>query len=143
MIEALIAGGFALGVAVLGWLLGESGRRRESEYKSRAQRYERLLVLLRGFHETTFSPAQIQEFTDEMNLCWLYCPDEVIAAAYRFVASVETGAGTTSGQRQMAAGEFIAAMRRDIFRRALLPAWGRTKLEGTDWRSLGPGAGKG
>jgi hypothetical protein len=50
------------------------------------------------------------KFLEQINLCWLYGPDEVIRKANDFLAKVEQGAE----DRELAAGKFVLPVRRDL-----------------------------
>jgi hypothetical protein len=76
--------------AIVAWNLNERGRRRRDEYVRREARYQRLISALRGFYVATVDRSMRQEFLDQVNLCWLYCPDEVVRSAYGFLDTVHT-----------------------------------------------------
>ena len=68
---------------------------------------------LRGFYSGIENADRLKgEFLDQLNQCWLYCPDEV---------------------KEKAMGEFIAAIRKDLLSRVLVRC---TKLIGEDFRHL-------
>lgn len=121
-------------VAAVGWLLNQREKREAVEYARREARYRQLLAALRGFYEETADPEMRVKFLDQVNLCWLYCPDEVIRRAYAFLETVQTGAATTGEAKNLAAGELVAAVRRDLISRERVTA---TRLNAEDFRHLG------
>ena len=125
-------------VALLGWMGNEYFKRTDKEYIRKEERYVELVKSLRGFqaHRDPNDPQTRearQTFLDQLNLCWLYCPDKIVEKGYALVATLTTGAGTTDKARQEAAGEFVLAVRRDLFSRG----WFRgTKLKAKDFEIL-------
>ena len=106
-----------LAVAVVAWWLNETAKRRNEEYVRKEQNYKALLVSLPGFHADNQIAGSKQQFLERLNECWLYCPDEVIRAAYAFIASVRVAANSTAEDRQLACGKLVAAIRRDLHAR--------------------------
>lgn len=125
-------------VTVLVWGLNERSKRVNEEYVRKEERYLELVNSIRGFHahieagDTKAQEAK-QTFLDQLNLCWLYCPDEVVEKGYAFLETVKKGAGSTAEERQQAAGEFILALRRDLLNQGL---FGGTKLKAKDFKIL-------
>jgi len=73
------------------------------------------------------------DFLNQLNQCWLYCPDEVIRKGYDFLDTVHTRAVQPDAVKEKVMGEFVAAIRRDLLSRQLVK---RTKLTGMDFRHL-------
>ena len=121
-------------VAIVAWALNERGRRRRDEYVRREARYQELLAGLRGFYVDTLDRAKRLEFLDQVNLCWLYCPDDVIRVAYRFLDSVHTDKALSGEDKERAAGELVAAIRRDLLSRRTITS---TSLDAADFRHFG------
>ena len=74
-----------------------------------------------------------QNFLDELNQCWLYCPDDVILKAYAFLDTVHTGAATDDATKESHCGDLVAAIRRDLLSRKV-PA--KTQLTSKHFRHL-------
>jgi hypothetical protein len=121
-----------LAAGVVAWLVNENQRRRWEEYRRKEERYRELLKALQGFY-ATHDTARKQVFLEELSLCWLYCPDEVIGKAYAFLDTVKTGVRATDQEKEAAAGAFVAAVRRDLLGKRLVS---KTNLQGSDFRFL-------
>jgi len=118
---------------VVAWFVNEWQRRSLEEYHRKEERYQELLRTLRGFYVTTQDHTLKEAFLHQVNLCWLYCPDEVIQNAYKFLSTVHTGASQSDEVKEKAAGELIATIRRDLLSRAIVR---KTKLSGSDFKHL-------
>jgi hypothetical protein len=119
--------------AVLAWYANERRKRAWEEYVRKEENYKKLLSLLRGFHVSTQNTATKQGFLDELNQCWLYCPDDIIRKAYAFLDTVKVGSQSDDIAREAACGELIAAIRRDMLNRRLVK---KTQLTAKDFRHL-------
>lgn len=76
-----------------------------------------------------------EEFLKQVNLCWLYCPDEIIHKSYGFLDSVRTGAQLSDEEREKALRQFVLGARTDMLARGWW--WqNRTKLIAEDFRIL-------
>ncbi|MGB7749592.1 MAG: hypothetical protein WBN75_20150, partial [Verrucomicrobiia bacterium] len=69
--------------------------------------------------------------SDQLNLCWLYSPDEVIQAGYNFLSSVHTDQKRTDTEKEAALGAFILEIRKDLLKRRIAR---RTSLKPIDFR---------
>jgi len=125
-----------LGAAILAWLLNESSKRSWEQYKRKEERYKELLLSLRGYYVKSENLEKRQQFLDQVNLCWLYSPDDVILKANDFLNTVETGTEATESDRVKAAGELFVAIRKDLLPRRLWMFWRKTKLDIQDVRHL-------
>ena len=122
-------------VAIIAWALNERGRRERDEYVRREARYQELLAALRGFYEGTPDRAKRLDFLDQVNLCWLYCPDDVIRKAYRFLETVHTDVAPTRDEdKKLALGELVAAIRQDLLSRTTIKS---TRLRASDFKHFG------
>lgn len=141
--------------ATLAWLFNQWRERSREEYLRKEKLYRALVDAMQGFYQqsptsttipfsTTLVSAGIeqttqrrQEFLDQLRLAWLYCPNKVIRKAYAFLDTVhaEQGSPVAHGQAELAFGEVIAAIRRDLLPSIFL-LWRRTKLSGADYRHL-------
>ena len=115
------------------WYLNEQSKRSYEEYKRKEERYAALIRSLRGFYVDSFSKELRDEFLNQLNLCWMYCPDEVIHKAYKFLVMVHTGKKYSEGEKEKAVGEFILAIRRDLINRKPLS---KTELKPEDFKHL-------
>jgi hypothetical protein len=121
----------ALGISV--WYLNERSKRTQDEYKRKEERYSELLRTIRGFYVDSQDKSLKEDFLLQLNLCWLYAPDEIIQHAYNFLDKVRVGEKASDEEKEKAAGELFTAIRRDILKRKLLK---ETKLNSNDFRHL-------
>ena len=125
---------------VVGWYFNEHSKRANErarlawdQYERRRKRYEKLLRTSRGFYVSTQDTRLKDAFLEQLKLCWLDAPDEVIKSAYAFLDTVHTEASSSEAVRERAFGEFVAAIRRDL----LSPkATTETKLGAGDFKHL-------
>lgn len=115
------------------WYLNERSKRTYEEYKRKEERYSELIRSLRGFYVDSFSKELRDEFLNQLNLCWMYCPDEVIHKAYKFLLMVHTGKKYQDDEKEKAVGEFILAIREDLINRKPLR---KTELKPEDFKHL-------
>lgn len=131
---APLVGVLVTGIGAVGaWVINEKRKRASEEYQRKEERYRELLGALRGFYITDRDPRAVQTFLDQLNLCWLYCPDNVIRSAYAFVDTVSTGVLRTDEEKELAVGELVAAIRHDLVSRRIVK---RTRLSAADFRHL-------
>jgi len=123
-------------IAILLWYLNEVSKRKWELYARKEERYKQLLISLKGFYDATQDTAQKAAFLEELNLCWLYSPDEVIRKAYAFLDTVKVGADTTPKEKADAAGDLALAVRKDILPRPLWKLGRKTKLAPSDFKHL-------
>ncbi len=125
-------------VAVVGWLLNERSKRQWERYKRKEDRYVALLDKLKGFYVGA-NPATAKgdknDFIHQLNVAWLYCPDAVIRKGYHFLECVHTGVKKSDEAKELAVGEFVACMRKDLLGKKFL-FWEQTRLEASDYRHL-------
>ena len=125
-------------VAVVAWVLNERSKRALEEYQRKESNYKELLLSLKGFYESVEQGERKElknKFIDQLNLCWLYSPDDVIFAGYNFIQAVHTDAGKhpTDEQKQNALGNFILAIRKDLLSRRITRT---TELKSKDFMLL-------
>lgn len=72
-------------------------------------------------------------YLNQLSLCRLYCPDEVINKGYNFLSIVHANNESKDEERERALGEFILAMRKDLIKRESLE---KTNLEAKDFKYL-------
>ena len=113
----LIVGLIAALVAVLTYAWTEWSKLAYEDYVRRELRYQKLVSSAEGFRVHRENTEQKRLFLRELDQCWLYCPDDVIRAAYDFLDSVKVGSGTTAKERAAAFGQFMLAIRQDLISR--------------------------
>jgi hypothetical protein len=116
---------------VVAWFANERRKRAWEEYQRKEENYKALVRASRGFYVATQETQKKTAFLEQVDLCWLYCSDDVISAAYAFLETVKTGAGSTEAQRADAFGRFMVAIRRDLLHRRVAR---RTRLRAGDYR---------
>jgi Pyruvate/2-oxoacid:ferredoxin oxidoreductase delta subunit len=121
----VIGGVLALISGFVTWYLNERSKRVYEEYKRKEEKYSELIRSLRGFYIESSSKELKTEFLNQLNLCWMYCPDEVIYKAYGFLYSHE--------KKEKAVGEFMLAIRKDMISRKPLR---KTNLKPEDFKHL-------
>ncbi|MEL7627052.1 MAG: hypothetical protein AAGU15_09365 [Anaerolineaceae bacterium] len=135
-IEMLIQVGGAVIALVAGLItlfINERNKRSEQEYKRKEERYIELVNALRGFYIDSFDKEKRENFLRQVNLCWLYCPDEVIQTAYSFLMMVHTGQKQQDADKEKAVGEFMLAVRMDLIGRRPVKS---TSLKPEDFKHL-------
>jgi len=137
--------------AVVAWFVNQWQQRSRDDYLRKEKLYRDLLDAIQGFYTnpsravpalTVLPPSSgqtsgMQAFLDQVRLAWLYSPDEVILSAYAFLDTVNADRlpPSTKPEREIAFGNVIAAVRRDLFRPRFF-FWQRTKLMGAQYRHL-------
>lgn len=104
-------------VVVVGWYMNERSKRADGDYQRREDRYAQLLRCVRAFHVNSLEPEKQIDFLDELNQCWLYCPDNVILKANSFVMAMDVGSAATGDDVKQALGELLIAIRKDLLGR--------------------------
>lgn len=117
--------------AVIAWFFNERRKRSWEEYLRKEENYKALLQASRGFYDQAEDTQKKHAFLVQVDLCWLYCPDDVIQKAYGFLETVKTGADTSESQRAAAFGEFALAIRKDLLKRRIT---NMTALRAGDFR---------
>lgn len=115
------------------WRLNERSKRIHEEYKRKEEKYSGLIRSLRGFYVNSENRELKTEFLNQLNLCWMYCPDEVIRKAYNFLNMVHTGQKHSDEENEKAVGELMLAIREDLIGKKLLRT---TNLKPEDFKHL-------
>ena len=115
------------------WYLNERSKRVYEEYKRKEVKYSELIRSLRGFYVDSSNKELKTEFLNQLNLCWMYCPDEVIYKAYNFLFMVHTDQKHSDEEKEKAVGEFVLAIRKDLISRNPLR---KTDLKPEDFKHL-------
>jgi len=129
----VIGGVLALIGGFVTWYLNERSKRVYEEYKRKEEKYSELIRSLRGFYVSSSSKELKTEFLNQLNLCWMYCPDEVIRKAYNFLSMVHTDQKHLDEEKEEAIGEFVLAIRKDLISRKPLR---KTNLKPGDFKNL-------
>jgi len=85
--------------AVIAWLVNERRKHLWEQYIRKETSYKELIRCLRGFYEGTKDSHLTGEFLNQINICWLDCPDIVIKKGYEFLDLV---AGKCTGDKEKA-----------------------------------------
>ncbi len=122
----------ALG-AVGVWWLTERAKLKSEQFKRREEHYREMIKATRGFYAASEDAELKTAFLDQVNLLWLYTPDTVIQAAYRFLTEAERNVG--GGEAERALSELMSLIREDALSRRT--AW-KSRLTSADFKHLGP-----
>lgn len=124
----------ALG-AILAWWFNERTKRLWEQYKRKEESYKNLILGLRGFYQGIDNIELKSKFLGEVNLCWLYAPDEVIQKAYNFLDTTNVQREPISQEaKKQAAGALVLAIRKDLLSSKLVRD---TELNSGDFKHLG------
>jgi len=115
---------------IVAWYLNERSKRKFEEYKRKEESYRKLLLSARGFYIATNDNDLKMEFINELNICWLYAPDEVIKEGNNFLFKlIEDNINTQEAERSLK--KLIEEIRKDIISRKLVR---KTNLSSDDIR---------
>ena len=115
------------------WYWNEREKRLSEEYQRKEAKYVALIESLEGFYEKTSDAGLKNKFLEELNKCWLYCPDEVIKKGYAFLETVQTGANSSDDIKEQALGQLVLSIRKDLLCRKLVRS---THLKPEDFQLL-------
>jgi len=106
-------------ISVLGgfitWGLNEISKRKQESYKRKEERYAELIKSIKGFYVNSDNPSLKENFLQQVDLCWMYCPDDVVIKLYSFLEAVKTNS-STDDQKETALGEAMVAIRNDLLK---------------------------
>ncbi len=126
--------------AIVAWYANEWRKRVADQYQRKEANYKELVRALRGFYEGARNADELKlEFLNQLNISWLYCPDEVIHKGYAFLETVHARERRSDAEKQLAFGEFVEAIRRDLLSRSLVHS---TDLTAKDFRHFVVNAAK-
>ena len=118
--------------AVVAWFTNEWRKRVADQYQRKEANYKELVRSLRGFYVGAQKADELKlEFLNQLNMSWLYCPDEVIERGYEFLETVHAKQAKSDADKELAFGAFVAAIRNDLLSRPLVQ---RTKLSSKDFK---------
>jgi len=115
------------------WRLNEESKRNWDQFKRREEHYRELLRSLGGFYEPTSGKVVKTTFLDQVNLCWLYVPDEVVRKAYAFLASIDSAQPRNDPEELRRLGDLALAIRRDLLKGGPVKT---TNLTASDFKHL-------
>jgi hypothetical protein len=119
---------------VIAWLTNERRKRVADEYQRKEASYKELIKSLRGFYIGAEDAKNLKlEFLNQLNIAWLYCPDEVIKKGYAFLDTVGSNEIKSDEMRENAMGAFVTAIRTDILSQKVVK---HTSLTAKDFRHL-------
>ncbi len=121
-------------ITLVTWYLNERSKRIHEEYKRKEEKYSELIRCLRGFYVESSDKEMRTEFLNQLNLCWMYCPDEIIHKAYNFLLMVHTDKKHSGEEKEKAMGKLILAIRKDLTDNRPLR---KTGLKPDDFKHLG------
>jgi len=121
--------------AIIAWILNERRKVRWEQLQKKEERYKELLRCLKGFYVESQDRELKRQFIDQVSLCWLYAPDEVINNANTFFATIHKSRNplATDDEKEEALGELILAIRKDMLSRHLVA---KTSLSHSDWKNF-------
>jgi hypothetical protein len=118
--------------AVVAWFANEWRKRVADQYQRKEENYKELVRSLRGFYVGAANADELKlEFLNQLNISWLYCPDDVIRKGYAFLETVHARQIKSDEEKQLAFGAFVAAIRNDLLSRSLVST---TKLSNKDFK---------
>lgn len=120
-------------LTVTAWLVSDCQDRQFQLDQWKTERYHALVESARGFHvgaDPSTSWELREEFIAQLDLCWVYCSDEVIRKAYQFVETVETGQISTEEEKERAFKGFIAEIRKEVVRDKSTLTWEEFRILG-------------
>ena len=111
----------------------EENKLKWEQYKLKEQSYTALIKSVKGFYVQTEDKELKNNFLEQLNLCWLYAPDDVIQKGYDFLMSVHTNEKHTDKEKELLLGNFIVAIRKNMLDQKVIK---KTKLTGENYKHL-------
>lgn len=115
--------------AAVAWIANDWRRRAGEKYQRKEANYRELLRAMRGFYVASESNDLKKAFLEQLNLCWLYCPDDIIKKANTLMDKI----AKSENGKELAAGDFVLAVRKDLFSKKVFR---RTRLKPDEFRIL-------
>jgi hypothetical protein len=121
--------------AIIAWFFNERRKALWEQLQRKEERYKELLRCIKGFYVESQDRELKRQFIDQVSLCWLYAPDEVIFKANVFFATIHKSRNplATDEEKEKALGELILAIRDDMLNRRLVT---KTSLSHSDWKNF-------
>src|SRR5207249_1687184 len=117
--------------AIIAWLVNEKRKRAWEEYQRKEPRCQELLRTVKGFYVAAHDEEKKSQFVEQLKLCWLYCPDEVIKKAYAFLDAINPASQRTIAEKSLSLGDFVVAIRKDLLSRKITR---KTELTSQDYQ---------
>ncbi len=99
------------------WAYNEWQKRKTKLVSEKEERYRLLIKYIRSFGSGSNDDEKANEFIVELQQCWMYCPDIVIEKGNNFLTLLKEG---DQAKTNIAKGEFVLEMRRDLLRSSKL-----------------------
>ncbi|MCR4313675.1 MAG: hypothetical protein NUV84_00305 [Candidatus Uhrbacteria bacterium] len=115
------------------WGLNERSKRIAEDFSRKETKYMELIRCLQGFYVGSEDKDLKAEFLKQLNLCWMYCPDDVIRKVYQFLGTIHTDPSYGSLTKEDAVGEIMLAIRQDLIERK---RFRNTELTARDFQHL-------
>ena len=128
----LINFAFSAILIYLGWRFKEQVERSNKIYLQKVERYDKLIELIENLKEN-MKPGDTElrdKFMHQINLCWLYCPDQVVQKIIDFVLKFNDDK-VSKKEREETVGELMITLRRDA-------QFKKTKLNRVDYENIRP-----
>ena len=121
--------------SIIIWACAERNKRKQELYIRKENKYLKLIQSLKGFQIGSENKKLKQEFLDQLNLCWMYCPDSIIKKAYDFLLMLnpERTKEPTSKELKEAIAKLILEIRMDLINNKSLT---KTSLTENDFKLL-------
>lgn len=124
--------------SVLIWYLNEKKKRKLKIIEQKEERYKIMVTSIKAFTQGNNDVKLRQEFIDQLNLSWVYCPDIIIKKGTFLLETMIPDANGlsryTNEQKVNAIGELFVEIRKDILTTSLRT---KTKLKAEDYKSIG------
>ena len=118
---------------IIVWRLNEKSKRLHEEFIRKEERYKNLLQALDGFSgKGKDNPELRNKFLKELELAWLYCPDEIIASVNHFLKELKRTESTQDDIR-LAIKKIIFSIRKDLLSRKVVK---KTTLKAEDYQLI-------
>jgi hypothetical protein len=118
-------------LSILAWYLNERAKRSNKIYLQKETRYLELAELIENLkeNEKPGDPDLKPKFIHQINLCWLYCPDNVVRMIIDLVSKFNNDA--SQNEREETIADLMVTLRKDLRKRT-------TKLNRADYAKVSP-----
>lgn len=116
--------------AITAWFLNERSKRLSEEFIRKEERYKKLLESIEGFTPDNKNKPELRKhFLKELQLSWLYCPDEVIIAVNNFIDEMQK----EDSNMKLAIQNIIFSIRKDLLSRKVVR---KTELKPENYKHI-------
>jgi hypothetical protein len=121
--------------SIIIWAITERNKRRQELYYRKEEKYSQLIKSIKGFTIDQDSRQLKSEFLNQLDLCWMYCPDSVIKIAYKFLSMLNPERSKEPNQEELKEkiSELVLAIRKDLLNNKNLK---KTELTSKDYKIL-------